>query len=1156
MFSCDLKIGFMNINNFQSSTIGNKLQNEDFINLSNRFDIFGIVETHAKSDSHIDITGFSNPFQCFRASKNQHKAFGGIAVFVRTSLMESRGVTKVKTNNENAVWIKLSKSVFGLSNDVYIGTIYLSPINSKNKSITDNLLSSLYEEVEKLSEIGSVIIMGDFNARTNSYDDFVDEVLIDDFLLENGDAGTTLMNNRCDEGNNFLSRNSEDIGIPCKRGKELLQLCKNLDFRIMNGRVIGDIKGKMTCFRWNGCSVVDYALCSSDLFDNISSFEVNDLLPTISDHCSLEIHFALPLNYYHNTVNKKDTKIKLEKLPPKWQWDLKTEQKFIENIQDNSFAEKVAELKQTLTTENNAVSPLLKLKILLQGVLQSSGCKSIKAKSKVNNNRIWFDMDCKRAKNDLIDSTKKLQSCPHDLDIRSAVNKKRKSYNSLIKSKKYNYRKNCLLDMKSCSQNEKRFWNILSKMKDKVMTNKPPVPSSDIIKHFKTLLQSPKQKLKTNKCTSQGPLDDIISSEEMLAALRAMKKSNACGIDSITNDIMRAFTVNYPEFISALFNCILRSNEFPTEWSTSLVVPIHKKGSKASITNYRGISLIPSFCKLFCSILNNRIINWATTNKIFSPCQLGFLKGNRTSDAITLLHNSIYEYCHKRNSKLYSCFVDFEKAFDKIPRNLLLDKIYTLGITGNTFIIISSMYSTDKCRIKIGNELSPSFPINQGLRQGCVLSPTLFNLFLSDFEPLLAAEDNIDRVTINENLLLSGILWADDILLLSQTKKGLQNQLNFLEQYSKSKELTISVTKTKCLCFNITGKLVRNCFRINNEAIEDVSFFKYLGFVVSANGNVKRGLQNLSDRANRAFFLFKSSLGSAYRQDVLLSLALFDKIIKPILLYCSDFWGCHKHNLSEKSPIELAHCKICKDILGVNNYTSSSGTLYELGRKPIFIDGIKNCFNNWLRITGQKKCHTFLSQSVTQSMKSHSAWTQNIKNVVENCGIAFAWNRLENFPPKGKLTKLLHENIWKKFCNKVNANIARSNSKLHHLYQLKLKENNTPTYFTTLKNIKHRVAFSKLRLMNNLNSNQYNALCSKCSLSPPSPKHLLIECPVYSDIRKLMLDEILRNCGIYRSLSIDDKILFLLADDEISSRSVAKFSYAVFNAKMPGGVFY
>ena len=705
--------------------------------------------------------------------------------------------------------------------------------------------------------------------------------------------------------------------------------------------------------------------------------------------------------------------------------------------------------------------------------------------------------------------------------------------------------------MQKFSHNDKRFWNILNKMKDKAFTNKPPINPSDIINHFQALLQSPKQPKKTQMSKISGPLDDIISCEEVLNSLKGLKNCSSSGIDSITNKIMKEFVETYPEFTTKLFNYILKSDKFPSEWSTSILVPIHKKGSKSSITNYRGISLIPVFCKLFCSILNKRIVTWASNNKILSPCQLGFVKGNRTSDALILLHNSISDYCHKGRKKLYSCFVDFEKAFDKIPRDILLHKIHNLGITGNVFNIIASMYSSDKCCIKIGNRMSSPFSINQGVRQGCVLSPTLFNLFLSDFEPLLAKENNLDRVTINANIQMSSIIWADDILMLSETKQGLQNQLDFLEKYSNDNQLKINVNKTKCLCFNTTGKLIRNCFHINNSAIEDVNYIKYLGFVVSSSGSTKRGIHNLSERAHRASFILKSGLGSVYRKDVFMSLQLFDKIIKPILLYASDFWGCYKPNLSEKSPIELAHSKICKDILGVSKYTSNAGTRYELGRKPIFIDAIKHSFNNWLRIAGEKKCHNFLLESTKRSLQIESIWTENIKTIIESCGMGFLWNKVGNFTPKGKLTKLLYKNLWNTFNNKITTRLAKPMSRLHHLFLLKATENDLPNYFLNIKNVKHRTAFSKLRLMDNNNNNitrkdKLPNLCSRCLLSPKSPKHLLIECPVYSDIRKVMFDEILLKYNQYKGMNSDDQILFLMGDNKITAKIVAKFAYGIF----------
>ena len=1150
MFLSQLKIGCLNINNFYSKTLGNKFENSEFLTLCNKFDIFGVIETHATSNSDLSIAGFSEPFQSFRECKSGHKAFGGIAVFVKNHIMQSKGVTRLRTNNSNVVWLKFSKEKFGMTNDIFVGTVYLSPANTKNRSVNSTLLSVLYDDIVKISDLGDVMVLGDFNARTSICPDFVDKENFFDYdnVLFDDIHGEGNMIKQCQEQSNYNLRNSEDLGVPCKRGKELLQMCKNLDFRIVNGRVLGDNRGKITCFRWNGCSVVDYALCSPNLFDRINFFQINPLIATLTDHCSMEVHVSLPLKFFQS-INNTKSEPKLINLPRRWQWSTVIKEKFSESIKTDIFADKVQHINSMLPKSTHPISPLQHLKVILQGALQDSGSKELIPQKNKSNEKTWFDRECEETRSELRAATKSMQNSPRDPNLRLNFNNIKKQYNCLTRRKKYSFRKKCLSEMKSIPHNHKRFWNILDKMKERMIVNTPPIPSADITQHFKNLLNSPNYKHKVPMSQEKGILDDIILPEEITNAMQSMKCSTSCGLDSITNDIMKVFVATYKEFTANLFNSILKSNNFPYEWATSILVPLHKKGSKHSMLNYRGISLIPVFCKLFCSVINKRIVSWATTNKIFSSGQLGFLKGNRTSDALILLHNSVSHHCNLQRKKLYSCFVDFEKAFDKVPRNLLMEKIYKLGITGNVFNIINSMYSIDRCHIRIGDKMSPSFSVNRGVRQGCVLSPTLFNLFLSDFEPSLVQQNNIDCIKIND-FNMSCMIWADDILLLSETKQGLQNQINFLYEYSQCNGLNINVNKTKSICFNNAGRLIRNCFFINNTVIEDVNFIKYLGFVVSSNGNIKRGLKDLCDRASRAFFILKSGLGSVFRKDVFITLSLFDKIIKPILLYASDFWGCYPQNLNEKCCIELTHYKICKDILGVSKHTSNTGVLVELGRKPIFIDAIKNCLNNWLRIAGQGKCNNYLLQSTKKSLELNFPWTNNIKNVIETSGIGFAWNRLHNFPPKGKLTKLLYKNLLNTFYSKMNTKIANLNCKLHYLFQLKQKESPVPEYFSFLRNAKNRIAFTKLRLLgDNSGRRETSFFCTRCALSPVSPEHFLLECPALSDIRKLMFDEIATKFDSVKNLNCNQLTLFFMGDNKLSAETVSRFAYHAFDLK-------
>ena len=100
-----------------------------------------------------------------------------------------------------------------------------------------------------------------------------------------------------------------------------------------------------------------------------------------------------------------------------------------------------------------------------------------------------------------------------------------------------------------------------------------------------------------------------------------------------------------------------------------------KNGTHDDPKNYRGISLLSSLGKLYYNVLNNRLLKFCTDNAILSPSQLGFLPGNRTTDAHLILYNLISKYCHKNNMKIYGCFVDFSKDFDSVPRNILFKKL-------------------------------------------------------------------------------------------------------------------------------------------------------------------------------------------------------------------------------------------------------------------------------------------------------------------------------------------------------------------------------------------------------------------------------------------------------------------------------------------------
>ena len=171
-----------------------------------------------------------------------------------------------------------------------------------------------------------------------------------------------------------------------------------------------------------------------------------------------------------------------------------------------------------------------------------------------------------------------------------------------------------------------------------------------------------------------------------------------------------------PEVILKVFNNILSIGNHITAWNTSIISQIHKKGSKTNADNYRGVALACTMSKFFAAVLNLRLLKFSIENGIISDNQFGFMPGNRTSDALIILYNLFKNYCTRPGKYIYSCFVDFKKAFDTIPRHILFQKLLTHNITGKFYNSIGNMYIRDLACVSIDNNLTETFNISQGVK--------------------------------------------------------------------------------------------------------------------------------------------------------------------------------------------------------------------------------------------------------------------------------------------------------------------------------------------------------------------------------------------------------------------------------------------------------
>jgi len=282
-------------------------------------------------------------------------------------------------------------------------------------------------------------------------------------------------------------------------------------------------------------------------------------------------------------------------------------------------------------------------------------------------------------------------------------------------------------------------------------------------------------------------------------ATKRLGNNKACSSDNIIYEYFKESVHVIGDALELLFNHILKSGKFPHSWSTGLIIPLYKKGDPSIPNNYRGITLVSCFAKLFTSILNERLQNWATANDILTDAQFGFKPGYSTVDALFVLQSLIESHINNKQ-KLFCCFVDYLKAYDLTDRMHLWFKLIRSGIDGKLLSVFRSLYSQIKLGVKHMNSISDLFESDIGLLQGEICSPIMFSLFLNDIELHLQADINAG-ITIDQ-LSIYLLLFADDAVLISKSAEGLQSSMDNLFEYYTKWNITVNVDKTKIVIFH------------------------------------------------------------------------------------------------------------------------------------------------------------------------------------------------------------------------------------------------------------------------------------------------------------------------------------------------------------------
>ena len=411
-----------------------------------------------------------------------------------------------------------------------------------------------------------------------------------------------------------------------------------------------------------------------------------------------------------------------------------------------------------------------------------------------------------------------------------------------------------LIDLEQCDP--KSFWNLIGKMNDWGKEKNDPVsniPADTWMKHFQILLNDKSSQFGHNTedqiRTFDPTLDGIISKKELGNALERLKNDKAPGPDKIPGEYLKVFGRVAENTVLKIVNTLFSNHIYPSAWTRNFLKAIYKKLDVKAPGNYRGLAIGSAFAKLFSFILLNRLNGYIEKEGLVSPNQIGFMKGCRTSDHIFLLKTLITKTVKKNGKVLFAAFIDFKKAYDTVDRSLLIKRIQDLGINGIFLKNLESMYKKTEYLLQYKNGHLDPISSNLGLKQGCPLSPMLFNLYIDDVCEIF--DNDCDPLPLRDKLI-NHFLYADDLVLLSQTKEGLQRCIDKLHAFAEKKHLSISIDKSKTMLFNKTGRLTNHSFNVNGEKLEHVQTFCYLGYELNSSGTNNYTINTLYEKAAKA----------------------------------------------------------------------------------------------------------------------------------------------------------------------------------------------------------------------------------------------------------------------------------------------------------------
>ena len=483
------------------------------------------------------------------------------------------------------------------------------------------------------------------------------------------------------------------------------------------------------------------------------------------------------------------------------------------------------------------------------------------------------------------------------------------------------------------SNNSKRFYDALKTIYGPQSSGTAPLLSADgttlltdknaildrWAEHFNNVLNRPSSinaeaiarmpQVEINTSLAEPP-----GEAEVQKAIKLLSNGKAPGSDSIPAEIYKAGGPVLIQKLTELLQAMWRQEAIPQEFKDASIVHLYKrKGNRQSCDNHRGISLLVIAGKILARVLLNRLILHMEDGHL-PESQCGFRKGRGTADMI-FAARQLQEKCQEQNRDLYTTFVDLTKAFDTVSREGLWKIMAKFGCPGKFITMVRQFHDGMLARVLDEGDCSDAFPVTNGVKQGCVLAPTLFSMmftamlsdaFCNNAENMkikfrtdgrlfnlrrLQAKTKVQEESVRD------MLFADDCALNDATEAQMQQSMDCFSTACDNFGLTISTKKTEVLHQPAPQKqYVAPEITVNGEVLKAVEKFTYLGSTLSRSATIDDEVEMRIAKASSAFGQLRGTVWERRGIKLATKLKVYKAIVLPTLLYACETWTIYERH--------------------------------------------------------------------------------------------------------------------------------------------------------------------------------------------------------------------------------------------------------------------